>query len=104
MSFSVSFFARTPDAARSKLQDAHAPAAVKALVELALAGIPSSAVPSTSGVGQASSSEGANRSSNASPSIRPPRLCGILVETHGHIDEGGSRSNLSLFRVEPYYD
>lgn len=107
MSFSVSFFARDVHTARSKLQAAFAPAAVKALVELALAGIPSQPRPNSGAgslVSQSGVSETKQASAGNSPSPREPRLCGILVETSGHIDEHGDRSGLSGFRVEPYYD
>lgn len=109
MSFSVSFFARDVHTARSKLREAHAPAAVKALVELAIAGIPPQTPPNsgTGGSGsvtQSGASEAKQASTGNSPSPRQPRLCGILVETSGHIDENGARSGLSGFRVEPYYD
>lgn len=107
MSFSISFFARDVHIARSKLHEARAPEGVKALIELALASIPSQSYISTgagsAGVSQARTSDSAKEVGN-SPSPRVPRLCGILVETHGHIDETGGRSNIGAFRVEPYYD
>jgi hypothetical protein len=111
MSFSVSFFARDVNSARTKLHDASAPAGVKALIELALAGIPlqshgGSGAGSAGIASQARTSDAAKEAGTGSnsPSPRSPRLCGILVETHGHIDEHGARSNLGTFRVEPYYD
>lgn len=107
MSFSVSFFARDVHSARSKLHEARAPEGVKALIELALASIPpqnqTSAGAGSVGVSQARTSDSAKEISNAGqPKV--PRLCGILVETHGHIDESGGRSNIGAFRVEPFYD
>lgn len=106
MSFSVSFFARDVHTARAKLHEAHAPAGVKALVELAIAGI--SATPQQNDhAGAGSSSHGASGTASQSvnrASPAPRRLCGILVETHGHIDEGGGRSNIGGFRVDPYWD
>ena len=102
MSFSISFFARDVDTARSRLREAYAPEAVKALVELAIATIPHQSRHQNTGAGQSVSVDSAKTSNQATP--RPRGLCGILVETHGHIDEGGGRSNINLFRVEPYYD
>lgn len=104
MSFSISFFARDVHSAQTKLRDCYAPASVKAVVELALAGIPqqpqiSVGAGSSSSAGASDSARGANQ---ATP--RKPQLCGILVETHGHIDEHGGRSGINSFRVEPYYD
>ncbi|QQO30748.1 hypothetical protein JJC00_18870 [Bradyrhizobium diazoefficiens] len=109
MSFSVSFFARDVHTARSKLREAFAPAAVKALVELAIAGIPPQTQPnggavSSGAANQSGASEVKQASTGNTPSPRQPRLCGILVEASGHIDEHGARSGLSGFRVEPYYD
>jgi hypothetical protein len=107
LSFSIQFFAKDVHSARSKLRDSHAPEAVKAVIELAIAAIPHESRPSQSGAGM---SEGAGilASGNNTASNRPnppalPRLCGILVETHGHIDENGGRSNIGAFRVEPFY-
>lgn len=102
MSFSISFFARDVHSARSKLREAYAPEAVKALIELSIAAIPAQNNLGAGASSQGSSSDTAKHSNQATP--RVPRLCGILVETHGHIDENGGRSNIGLFRVEPYYD
>jgi hypothetical protein len=102
MSFSTSFVARDVHTARRKLHEAHMPAAVKALVELALAGIPVGGGAGAGVVGYCTADE-AKQAVNV-PAPRPPRLCCILVEAHGHIDESGGRSNIGLFRVEPYYD
>lgn len=107
MSFSISFFARDVHAAKSKLREAYAPESVKALIELSIAGIPQE---NSGGAGQpmtaaqASETDGAKVSGANRPAPRRPKLCGILVETHGHIDENGGRSNIGAFRVEPYYD
>lgn len=100
MSFNVSFFARDAQSARNKLAAAYAPAAVKALVELAIAGMPAQG---HAGASQAPASDGARAAGNAA-SPKLPRLCGILVETHGHIDDGGGVSSIGAFRVEPCYD
>ena len=103
MSFSVNFFATGVSDARNKLQSSYAPGAVKALVELALAGIktsPSSG--SGGGAGQAPKVLTAGDAGNA-PAPRPAELRGILVETHGHIDENGGQSEIGLFRVRPFY-
>src|SRR4029077_10754081 len=89
----VNFFARNVWDAQQKLQAAHAPGAVKALIEKALDGIsepqptPSPGV-SSSGVSIASSSSGSNDKAIAS-GTRAPVFAGVLVETHGHIDESG---------------
>ena len=110
MSFTISFFARDAYAARSKLQNAYAPAAVKALVELALAGIPADSVTPNSGAGVSggtSAADGAKSQANGpanATAIPRRRLCGIRVETSGHIDEHGERSWINSFRVEPCYD
>lgn len=108
MSFSVSFFARDVQSAQSKLRDAYAPAAVKALVELALAGIPAASQPQYNGgivSQQGIGSDAAKVEVAVNRTVpRQPKLCGVLVETHGHIDENGQRSGINTFRVEPYYD
>lgn len=109
MSFSVSFFARDVQAAQTKLREAYAPAAVKALVELALAGIPSASQSPYAGAGQAMTGQDAAKAAAEGAGVnrsvpRTPKLCGILVETNGHIDENGQRSGIATFRVEPFYD
>jgi hypothetical protein len=113
MSFSVQFFARDVHAARAKLHEAHAPAAVKALIELAIAGVTGEMQPAAlqGGAGMSSGAciTAASGGSNDLKSVnhatpRARRICGILVETHGHIDEYGGRSGINAFRVEPYYD
>ncbi len=106
MTFSVSFFARDVHSARTKLREAHAPEAVKALVELAIASVPQqnqiSVGAGTAGVSQARSTDSAKEANHSAP--RKPQLFGILVETHGHIDEHGGNSNLGGFSVRPFYD
>ncbi|MGY3393418.1 hypothetical protein ACVWW6_006009 [Bradyrhizobium sp. USDA 3311] len=107
MSFAVSFFARNVDHARSMLHEARAPIAVKALVELTLASIPRQAsagagASSASTANQARPSDAA-KDANA-PATPAPQLRGILVETHGHIDEHGAQSYLNGFKVQPLYD
>lgn len=118
MSFSIQFFARNPHHARAKLERATAPAGVKALIELALANISlhasagAGATNSTMGAGTGSAgyanqerpSDKTIKADAPTPLRPPPILCGIFVETHGHIDEGGGRSSITAFRVEPYYD
>lgn len=105
MSFSVSFFARDVHTARAKLHEAVAPAGVKALIELAIAGV--SGTPQHNELaGAGSSSPSSSGSTGHSPSRATPaapRLGGILVETHGHIDENGGRSTIGEFRVHPYW-
>lgn len=108
MSFYVQFFARDVAAARAKLAEAFAPAAVKAIVELAIAGIPHSATPTT-GIGQqAGAAQVANGASEKVSTVNrappAPVLRGILVETQGHIDESGNQSSIDHFRVRPFYD
>ena len=105
MSFSISFFARDIHTARSRLQGVYAPAAVKALIELALSSIPAE-IPGSglSGVAQQAAGAESTKSQGNRATPAPRRLAGILVETNGHIDEYGGRSWLNQFRVEPYYD
>lgn len=104
MSFNISFFARDVHTARTKLSEVHAPAAVKAVIELAIAGIPPQPPAPRADAMTLSDASKEMAGAGNRPTPRPPRLAGILVETHGHIDESGSRSNIGLFRVEPYYD
>jgi hypothetical protein len=103
MSFSVQFFARTVFDAQQKLQVAYAPGAVKALIEKALDGIPKAHPTPSSGVSASSGSSGSNDKAIAS-GPRAPIFAGVLVETHGHIDEGGSVSEIGRFVVRPLYD
>lgn len=108
MSFSISFFARDVHSAKSKLREAYAPEAVKALIELSLAGIPQEGLASA-GTGQmaaaqTAATDGMKVSDANRPTPRRPKLCGVLVSTHGHIDEHGGHSSIGAFRVEPYYD
>ena len=103
MSFSFSFTARSVASARSKLREQYAPEGLKALIELALAGIREPVQPAftrsqeTSGVSQA-----ANAAKAEAPRQSP--LVGIFVEAWGHIDDGGGRSNIDRFLVQPLYD
>lgn len=115
MSFHISFFARDVQSAHAKLREAYAPAAVKALIELALAGIPaitpaiqgyasngaSAPIPTQAPWGRGDA-EKAKAFAPAAP--RAPVLCGIKVEAVGHIDENGHTSNIGTFRVEPLFD
>lgn len=106
MSFNIQFFARDVHSARFKLRGAYAPEAVKELIELSLASIPQEnqfgGATGLAGVGQERTTGGAKEANHPSP--RRPQLCGIWVECHGHIDEGGGMSDLGAFRVRPYYD
>lgn len=108
MSYSFSFFARDVHAARRKLDEVHAPAGVKALVELALAGIGPRPLQSA-GATQAGSSRDAAEKTLAEtranqPTPRVPQLAGIHVESHGHIDEYGQGSGIGTLKVQPFYD
>lgn len=101
MSFSMSFAATSAHGAHQKLREASAPAAVKALVELALAGLrwPQQA---TQGEGAGSMNDKAIASSGSS---RKPTLVAVYVETYGHLEEGGSdRSWIDRFVVQPLYE
>jgi hypothetical protein len=100
MSFIFSFCATSLYGARSKLSEQHAPAAVKALVELALAGI-REPVPSTQG---ASAGRGEGNARQAEPSQRPPRFVGVFVEAWGCIDTSGGKSSMDRFVVQPLYE
>lgn len=102
MSFSIQFAATSDYSARQKLAQASAPAAVKALIELALAGLrwPQQASESKSvdhSTGSGLASGGASRL---------PVLVAVCVETSGHIEEGSAsqRSYLNSFAVQPLYE
>lgn len=103
MSFSFSFTARNVASARSKLRDQYAPEGVKALIELALAGIRE---PVQLAFTRSQETAGGNPTGNATKTEAPRHspLMGIFVEAWGHIDEGGGRSNIDRFLVQPLYD
>jgi hypothetical protein len=113
MSFHISFFARDVNSAHNKLREAHAPAALKALIELALggiarsqsAGVPAAAAPPTQAPWPKSSGDmKAMAAAFAPPAPRTPSLCGVRVEASGHIDENGQHSFITAFKVEPLFD
>jgi hypothetical protein len=98
MSFSFQFSAADKYDALRKLHDAYAPAAVKAVIEMALQGLPHAPAfrPSTSTSGKAEA--GASSSSSS----RPPELRGVFVEAWGHIDEGTcGESKIERLVVKP---
>jgi hypothetical protein len=118
MSFSISFVARDIHDARQKLQQQYAPAAVKALIELALIGaVPPVPPPqpsrpqrivsaSSEGAAKTAYEEAAGRAGSQAESQPHRKLLGIKVETFGHIadlNEGG-RSWLDRFVVEALVD
>jgi hypothetical protein len=97
MSFSISFAARSVDAAKEKLKDSDGPAAVKALIEKALDAIP--VLPPPPAIDGSSKDPG-----YIAPSW-PTLLC-VLVETCGHFaDPGGTEpSEIGKFVVRPIFD
>lgn len=105
MSFSFNFTAGSVASARAKLAAEYAPAAVKAVVELALAGIrePAPAVMTRTTEAVKSAAAGVASAGAASASTSP-RLVGVLVEAYGHIDEHGGCSQIMKFEVRPLFD
>jgi len=100
MSFSFQFSAADKYDALRKLHDAHAPAAVKAVIEMALQGLPHVSSPQTST--SASTTAGARGQGSGSASARPPELRGVFVEAWGHIDETGvGESKVERLAVKP---
>lgn len=100
MSFTISFTARDVHSARRKLNDASAPIAVKAVIELALARIP----PPRPIVPQPPSTRDTCSTAGVAGS-RLPEFVGILVEAYGHFDETGQgASKIERFLVQPLFD
>jgi hypothetical protein len=110
MSFSVYFTARNIHEARHKLKEAQAPAAVKAVIELALCGALPAAKPlNIIGAEEAKAQSvgaSAGASGRASQAQSPHGLFGLKVEAHGHIaDVGdGGRSWVDKIVVEALVD
>lgn len=96
MSFRFSFTARDVSSAHAKLQSVHAPAAVKALIEVAL-----TSVPRSQPVAQGRTP---NTGFSDPQSVRTPTLAGILVEAQGHVDDSGGEGKIDRFLVQPLYD
>lgn len=105
MSFSFNFTASSVSSARAKLAAAYAPAAVKAVVELALASIREPApVAMTRAVDAKSAGNGAASSGGQQASSTSPHFLGVFVEAWGHIDECGGASQIQKFEVRPLFD
>lgn len=104
MSFHFSFTARSDYSARQQLHQVTAPAAVKALVEQALAAIkwPEPKPPERVNVA-GHSLAGEVRSTAQRPA--EVETFGVMVEAWGHIaDSGGGISEIQRFIVRPLVD
>jgi hypothetical protein len=105
MSFSFNFTAGSVASARAKLANEYAPASVKALVELALAGIREPAPVAMVRTTEAAKASAAGcAQSGQTVSALPPRFIGVMVEAWGHIDEHGGTSMIQKFEVRPLFD
>jgi hypothetical protein len=100
MSFSIAFTARSVSSAKSKLQEAYAPATVKALIEKALDALPPAAIPPVHQASQATNHSG------QAEAKRKPEFVGVLVECWGHIGDPGDhgKSYIDRFVVQPLFD
>lgn len=97
MSFSLQFTATSPRSAREQLQKASAPNGVKALVELALAGMWPRPAPSAS--------PSRTNTESASTASSQPCFIGVRVDCWGHMAYSErDRSWLERFNVEPLYE
>jgi hypothetical protein len=109
MSFHITFAARSVHEARFKLNYEHAPAAVKALIELALAAVPTPKLtPPQQAIGMAASGgDGEAREglpvSGPTRQTAAPSHFGVFVEVWGHIADAGDggRSEIQRFVVQP---
>jgi hypothetical protein len=117
MSFHFTFTARSSYSARQQLHEVHAPAAVKALVENALAAIawpalkppePLNAPGMVTAAGEARATRADGGMVAAKQATRKEReVFGVLVEVWGHIAEGGGGnepSEIQRFVVRPLFD
>jgi len=113
MSFHINITASSVAAAKGRLHDAYAPAAVKALIEAALDGMPKPSRLPAGGAQQAAAGNIASLSEKPSEKRvaieqggepRSPILIGILVEAYGHIDVEGGTSEMHKFLVKPIYE
>ena len=99
MSFSVSFSACSIQSARRKLDQAHAPASVKVLIEKALDAMPLHV--------QATVAQETNvKTITAKASEPAPVFFGVLVEASGHISDpwdSWKHSNVTI-KVLPLFD
>jgi hypothetical protein len=105
MSFHVSFVARNAYEARAKLAQAQAPGAVKAVIEMAIAGAQLPPAGPAASV-TISSRSAADAGVAQAGGTRPPSLLGIMVEAWGHVAEAGegAMSHFQRFEVRPLID
>lgn len=109
MSFNVTFNARSHYDAHQKLQQAFAPASVKALIEKAIDAIPVPTQPPPALELKAGASISGPMTiqshSTEAPSSHGPKLLAIQVESYGHIADASSslRSEIGRFVVQPIY-
>lgn len=113
MSFHISFTVGDKYSALRKLQDAHAPASVKAVIEkaldhlrervpLTLQGGMSAGTVATNGQ-DAAKARAAESLPDSSPLMDQP--CGVAVEAWGHIDVTGfGESRIERFIVKPIFE
>ena len=110
MSFSISFAARTIASARHKLSKENAPAAVKALIDKALDGLPQmlplAPIRSHSDIRAQESSLAASGASPVHSSVEKPTLFGVFVEASGHVanPEDGYAHSSATIKVTPLFD
>jgi hypothetical protein len=109
MSFGIHFTAGSLVSAKHKLNEAHAPHAVKALIERALETLQPPAPPRVEAAVFARDEEAPAGVTRVSLRSARPHLIGVLVECYGHMAEPGTpveagKSWIDKFVVQPIFE